>query len=198
MKKTIVLTLIVSTVFLNGCLSMATINAKISPLIMWWEKEYEDTRFTQRYKFTKADSESVRRGVVDSAEKIGLTISSSTDDIVASGSPTTMFTTDECETWKRADEERTKQLSSGLIALTCDASNKNTVIVFTVRLKTYPKGTLIVLDYELTNPKMDAYGVIGPRRPAPTASQLGSSKFWAFLGQSLAQPISNVSKDDLL
>jgi hypothetical protein len=177
---------------------MATINTKISPLNMWWEKEYEETRFTQRYKFIKADSESVRRGVIDSAEKIGLTISSSTDDIVASGNPTTMFTSAECEDWKRADENRTKQLSSGLIVLTCDASNKNSVIVATVRLKAYPKGTLIVLDYEMKNPKMDAYGVIGPRRPTPAASLAGSTKFWRILGQALAQPISNASKDDLL
>ena len=176
---------------------MASINAKIAPLNNWWEQEYEQSRLTQRYKFTSANIESVRRGIVDSAEKIGLTISSSVDDIVASGNPTTMFTNEECESWKQVDEERTKQLSSGIIVLKCDASIKNSVIVATIKLKAYPSGTLIVLDYEMMNPKMDAYGIVGPRRPAPTASKSGSSKFWEILSQAIGKPIRTATREDV-
>jgi hypothetical protein len=198
MKKYIVLIPLLTSVLLTGCISMASINAKIAPLNKWWESEYEESRFTQRYKFTKADTDSVRKGIVNSVEKVGLTISSSIEDIVASGNPTTMFTNEECESWKRADEEKTKQLSSGLIALTCDPSNKNSTIVATVKLKAYPSGTLIVLDYEILSPKMDAYGIVGPRRPGPAASKAGSSKFWETVSKAISQPIRNATKEDLL
>lgn len=198
MKKSTTLALALTSILLTGCISMASINAKIAPLNKWWDQEYEDSRFTQRYKFTKAESESVRRGILNSAEKIGLTISSSTEDIVASGNPTTMFSNAECESWRLLDEERTKLLSSGMIILKCDASNKNSTIVATIKLKTYPSGTLIVLDYELLNPTMDAYGIVGPRRPAPAASKAGSSKFWEILGQTIPYPLRNATKEDLM
>jgi hypothetical protein len=198
MKKSAALLFALASAFLTGCISMASINAKIAPLNKWWESEYEESRFTQRYKFTKATIESVRRGVVSSAEKVGLTISSSTDDIVASGNPTTMFTSEECESWKRLDEERTKQLSSGFIVLTCDASNKNSTIVATVKLRSYPNGTLIILDYEVLNPKIEAYGIIGPRRPGPAASKAGSAKFWETVSKTISEPIRNATKEDLM
>lgn len=197
MKTFTTLALTLTSIVLTGCISMASINAKIAPLNNWYEQEYQDSRFTQRYKFTKSDIESVRRGIIDSAEKVGLTISSSKDDVVASGNPTTMFTNEECESWKSADEERTALLSSKLIILKCDPSIKNSTIVATVKLKAYPSGTLIVLDYEMLNPKMDAYGVVGPRRPPPTASKSGSSKFWEILGQAIPQPLRNATKEDL-
>ena len=55
----------------------------------------------------------------------------------------------------------------------------------------------MILDYETSNPKMTAYGVVGPRRPPPAASKAGAAKFWEFLGQALPEPIRNATKEDL-
>ena len=197
MKKITWSALIFSSMLLTGCISIESINKKILPVNQWYEQEYEATRFTQRYKFTKTDIEVVRRGIVNSSEKFGMTISSSTDDIVATGNPTTMFSEVQCESWKRADEEKTKQLSAGIIVLKCDSSNKNSLIVATIKLKAFPSGTLVVLDYEMMNPKMDAYGFKGPRRPPPTASKNGSTKFWEAVNGSLPYPVLEATKEDL-
>ena len=85
-----------------------------------------------------------------------------------------------------------------MIILKCDPSIKNSTIVATVKLKTYSSGTLIVLDYEMLNPKMDVYGIVGPKRPPPTASKSGSSKFWDILGQAIPQPLRNATKEDFM
>ena len=186
-----------SSVFLTGCISIESINSKISPVSQWYQQDYEATRLTQRYKFTKTDIDTVHKGILKMLPKVGMSASYTTDDIVASGNPTTMFSTAECESWAEIDRAKTKELSGGLIGLTCDSNNKNSLITATVSLKSLPTGTLMVLDYETNNPKMIAYGVVGPRRPPPAASKAGATKFWEFLGQELPEPIRNVTKEDL-
>jgi hypothetical protein len=198
MKKAMSLLFCVGTVLLTGCVSIESINNKILPVSKWYEQEYEETRFTQRYKFTRTDIDTVHREIVNSLPQIGMTVIYATDDIVATGNPTTMFTTSECESWANVDREKTKQLSGGMINLTCNSSNKNSIITVTINLKTFPSGTLIVLDYETKNPKFDAYGLRAPRRPPPAASKAGASKFWDVLARSLPYPVHNATKDDLL
>lgn len=197
MRKIASLVIVYGLIVLTGCVSIEAINSKILPVNKWYEQEYEETRFTQRYKFTKTDVDAARRGIVTSASKFGMTITSSAEDVVATGNPTTMFTTDECEAWKSIDEERTKQLSGGMIGLTCDASNNNSIILETIKLKRFLSGTLIVLDYETMNPTFEAYGLLGPRRPPPAASKAGSSKFWNIINQSFPYPVRDVTKEDL-
>lgn len=197
MRKLTSLVALAAPMLLAGCMSIESINSKISPVNQWYEQDYEATRLTQRYKFTSTNIDTVRKGILNTLPQIGLTAKYSTDDVVASGNPTTMFTEAECESWSEIDRAKTKELSSGLIGLTCDPSNKNTVITVTVALKAFPKGTLMVLEYELNNPKMIVYGLIAPKRPAPAASKAAAIKFWDALSKQISQPIHNATKEDL-
>lgn len=197
MRKIISAMLAALALNLTGCMSMESINAKIAPVGKWYEQEYEESRFSQRYKFTRIDIEMVKREILNAIPQIGMTITGSSNDIVATGNPTTMFTTAECESWKSLDEEKTKQLSSGLIQLTCDASNKDSIIVATFILKKFSAGTLLVLDYELSNPTFAAYGLTGPKRPPPSASKAGAEKFWNIVEKSLPHSLRTATKEDL-
>ncbi len=181
---------------LTGC-SIDSINAKLKPVNDWYEGEYEKTRFTQRYKFTKSDIDVVRKEVINTAPQVGLTVTSTDNDIVASGNPTTMFTTAECEVWAKEDLEKTEEKSGGLATLKCDSSNKANIIIAKISTKKFKKGTLIVLDYEVKNSELEAYGVIGPNRPPPASSKAGSSKFWNLLSNALPHPVTDVTKEDL-
>lgn len=135
--------------------------------------------------------------MVNIIPQVGMTVTSSDNIIVASGNPTTMFTTAECEAWVKEDIDKTTDMSGGLLTLTCDSSNKTGIIIAKISTKKFKKGTLIVLDYELKNSESEAYGVIGPKRPPPTASKAGSSKFWNLLSSALPYPVMNVTKEDL-
>jgi len=196
MKISNVIVLLIAAMNLAGC-SIDYINSKLKPVNDWYEGEYEKTRFTQRYKFTKSDIDVVRKEVVNTAPQVGMTVTSTDNVIVASGNPTTMFTTAECEAWAKEDLENTKEKSGGLLTLTCDSSNKTSIIIANISTKKFKKGTLIVLDYELKNAEMEAYGVISPKRPPPAASKAGSSKFWNLLSIALPHPITDVTKEDL-
>lgn len=188
---------LVTSALITGCASMiANVNSKILPVNQWYEQDYEATRFT-RYKFTKADVGTVRAAVLKTLPRVGLTPAYSADDIVASGNPTTMFTTAECESWADIDRAKTKELSSGLLVLTCNQSNKNSLITARLSLKGLSAGTLMILEYELNNPANAAHGVVGPHRPPPAAAKAGAAKFWDMLGQSLPEPIRNATKEDL-
>jgi hypothetical protein len=194
MKKTIIVMAIAS---LTGCMSIEGLNQKLIPVNQWYEQEYEATRFNQRYQFTKTNISTVRTTIVDLLPTIGMTVTSSANDIIATGYPTTMFTTEECELWKNADDEKSKELSGGLISLTCDPSEKNSNLIVTFSFKELSAGTLIVLDYELKAPKFEAYGLHAPRRPPPTASKAGSSKMWNLLNAKLPFPVRPATKEDV-
>jgi hypothetical protein len=198
MKIKLTLLALTASMLLTGCMSIESINSKIAPVNQWYQQDYETTRFTQRYKFTKADIDLVRKGILTILPQIGMSASYSTDDIVASGNPTTMFSTAECESWSEVDRAKSKELSDGLIGLTCDSNNKNSLITATVNLKSFSQGTLMILNYETNNPKVAAYGIVFPRRPPPAASKAGAAKFWDYLGQVLAAPIRDATKEDLL
>lgn len=187
----------VTIVNLAGCISIESLNKKLIPVNQWYEQEYESTRFSQRYQFTKTDISTVKMAIVNVLPKIGMTITSSEKDIIATGYPTSMFTSQECELWKSADNEKSKELSQGIISITCDPSVKNSILVATFNLKEFSSGTLVVLDYELKIPQFDAYGLHGPRRPPPTASKSGSSKVWNLLNQKLPYPIRPATKEDI-
>lgn len=182
---------------LTGCMSIEGLNKKLIPVNQWYEQEYEATRFTQRYQFTKTDTATARTAIVNLLPTVGMTVTSSTNDIIATGYPTTMFTNEECESWKNADDEKSKELSGGLISLTCDPEEKNGILIATFNFKELSAGTLIVLDYELKAPKFEAYGLHAPRRPPPTASKAGSSKIWNLLNAKLPYPVRPATKDDM-
>jgi len=167
---------LVTSALITGCASMiADINRKILPVNQWYEQDYEATRFT-RYKFTNADAGTVRAAALKILPRVGLTPAYSADDIVASGNPTTMFTTAECESWADIDRAKTKELSSGLLVLTCNQSNKNSLITARLSLKALSVGTLIILEYELNNPANAAHGVVGPTPSASRSGQGGSGQ----------------------
>ncbi len=187
----------IAIINLTGCLSIESLNKKMIPVNQWYEQEYEATRFSQRYQFTKTDVSTVRTRLINVLPKIGMEVTSSSGDIIATGYPTSMFTQEECEIWKSADNEKSKELSGGLISLTCDPSDKSSILVGTVTFKELHLGTLIVLDYELKVPQFEAYGLRGPRRPPPTASKAGSSKLWSLLNQELPYPVRPATKEDL-
>lgn len=182
---------------LTGCMSIEGLNKKLIPVNQWYEQEYEATRFTQRYQFTKTDTATARTAIVNLLPTVGMTVTSSSNDVTATGYPTTMFTNEECESWKNADDEKSKELSGGLISLTCDPEEKNGILIATFNFKELSAGTLIVLDYELKAPKFEAYGLHAPRRPPPTASKAGSSKIWNLLNAKLPYPVRPATKEDM-
>lgn len=188
--------LIFSVSCIEGC-SIEGLNRKMEPVNQWYEQEYEATRFSQRYQFTKTDAGTVRKALLNILPKLNMTITSSTNEIIANGYPTSMFTEEECEIWKEADNDKSKELSDGLISLTCDPSEKNSVLIATMNFKEFPSGTLLVLDYELKVPMLESYGLRGPRRPPPTASKAGSSKLWELLNKEIPYPIRPATKEDL-
>lgn len=196
MKVSINIALLIMVINLTAC-SIDYINSNLKPANDWFEEEYKNTRFTQRYKFTRSDIDAVQKEIINTIPQVGMTVTSTDNVIVASGNPTTMFTTAECEVWAKEDLEKTVEKSGGLLTLTCDSSNKTSIIIAKISTKKLKKGTLIVLDYELKNAEMEAYGVRGPKRPPPTASKAGSSKFWNLLSNALPHPVIDVTKEDL-
>lgn len=189
-----------SLIIITGC-SVDYINAKLKPVNEWYEAEYEKSRHEQRYKFTKTKIEIVRNEILNTIPEFGLTVTSQGDNIIAEGKPTSIFSREECEKWIKGDNEKTQDLSDGIMRLTCDPADPNNAgsfIVGIISLKQFKKGTLIVLDYEMKIPQFEAYGIIGPRRPSPLGSKAGSIKFWDMLNKKLPYPLNDATAEDLI
>lgn len=189
------------TIFITTGCSVDYINAKLKPVNEWYEAEYEKSRHEQRYKFTKTKIEIVRNEIINTIPEFGLTVTSQGDNIIAEGKHTSIFSRDECEKWIKGDNEKTKELSGGLMGLTCDPADPNNAgsfIVAIASLKQFKRGTLIVLDYEMKIPQFEAHGIVGPRRPSPLGSKAGSTKFWDMLNKKLPYPLHDATGEDLI
>ena len=179
-----------------GCMSIEDFNLKIKPFAEWTERSYEDTRFEQRYKFSSASEVQVKAAAIDVLSTFKLKLTEKTErQLVASGNLTQFFEKGECEHWKAFDEPKSKELSGGLISLSCNDSSTQLIAILSTRQ--FSSGTLITLEYEISSPQALSMGLKLGKRPTPAASKAGSDKFWALLEKRLGTPVRVAKKEDL-
>ncbi|WP_419797244.1 MAG: hypothetical protein ACNI26_13030 [Terasakiella sp.] len=173
---------------LSSCVSITDINYSSEKIENAWLLDYQRTEEAYRIRALDVNPDIAYQHTIKALNTIGLVVTKedhAAGEVWAKGIAPSPLTNKEWEKIVVKENPRVKSLSNGILYLDKDPSDYTiTVLVTLRRLKS---STLVILDYQLSSPKYEAYGIRLPKIAPPEAVLIGSLKFWDVLEQRLSQ-----------
>lgn len=172
--------------FLSGCVSIADINVSTNKIEKTWLLDYQKTEEALRTRVIDAPSLETFTQVKKALVSIDLPVTKSSledGEVWAQGIAPAPLSQQEWEEVAEKESPRVKELSGGLLYLKDDPSDY--VLTVKITLRAIDRKTLVVIDYLLSAPKFEAYGINMPKVAPPEAVLIGSAKFWDALERKL-------------
>jgi len=173
---------------LSGCMTLTDIDAAFRRIDRAWQLDYQKTEDEFRYRVIDAGLDvsfsAVRKTFLD----LGMPVQSASLEkgegvVIAENAAPVPLSRDEWIEVAKAENPRVKELGGWAFYLADDP--KDYIVMLKATLRALPGKTLILLDYELDNPKIRSMGVRPARHAPPLAVQLASLKFWSQLEERL-------------
>jgi hypothetical protein len=171
-------------------MTLTDIDAAFRRIDRAWQLDYQKTEGEFRYRVIDAGLDvsfsAVRKTFLD----LGMPVQSASLEkgegvVIAENAAPVPLSRDEWIEVAKAENPRVKELGGWAFYLADDP--KDYIVMLKATLRALPGKTLILLDYELDNPKIRSMGVRPARHAPPLAVQLASLKFWSQLEERLLE-----------
>lgn len=166
-------------VFASGCVTKSDINSSFRQVDELWAVEYQKTEDEYRYRVVGCDVPTAMSAMRKTLLNLGMPIterSYTRDIIIAEAEAPTPLSMEEWKIVVKKEAPRVKEVGGWYMRLSNNPRGYMVKVI--ASFVAQEQNTVVILDYELDNPKYRSMGYIPSRHAPPDAVRFGSVKVW--------------------
>lgn len=173
------------TIF-TGCVTNSDINSSFRKIDEVWAIDYQKTEDEYRYRVMDCDIQTAMRAMRATLLELRMPIterSYTRDVLVAEAAAPTPLTREQWEQVVKVEAPRVKEIGGWYMKLQKNPSGYMVKVI--ASFQEHEGKTIVLLDYELDNPKYRSMGFIPSRYAPADAVRMGSIKLWEEMEKQL-------------